>query len=330
MSDLRFDPVTGIWVAIAQNRLDRPMEFVPIEQVRQQLICPFCGGNEEHTPPPFHSFDSSGNLLNEDQPETAWAVRAIPNKYPSFHGSANHPAKCGPFSWNDTVGHQELILPTPRHVTSLSELSPEELSASFKACQFRIEQLRLDESIKHAMLFLNCRSRAGASLGHLHFQLIGSPLISRHLQERTNRNRESVENFGQTILQRVVDWEKQKKVRVIADHENFLVVAPFASRFAFQTWVIPIDPTVGFAKLPDGIREQLSGLCRQLVKNLEEQLDNTAYNMLLHQAPFHMQEHDHWFIELFPRLTNAAGFELGTDIWVNPVAPEAAAKRLRS
>jgi UDPglucose--hexose-1-phosphate uridylyltransferase len=59
-------------------------------------------------------------------------------------------------------------------------------------------------------------------------------------------------------------------------------------------------------------------------------LDNPAYNLLFHTGPFASPNGQKGYFELFPRLTLAAGFELGTDIWVNPVAPEAAARRLRS
>jgi UDPglucose--hexose-1-phosphate uridylyltransferase len=77
------------------------------------------------------------------------------------------------------------------------------------------------------------------------------------------------------------------------------------------------------------MRDELAGLCRKLVVRLEELLDNPGYNLLLHQAPFSMSEKDHWYLELLPRLTRAAGYEWGTDIWINPVAPETAAKQIR-
>ncbi len=329
MSDLRFDPVTGSWVAIAQNRLDRPTEFIPIEQIRQQLICPFCAGNEENTPAHFQAFDTEGNVLTHEEGDSDWTARAIPNKYPSFHGNVEHPERCGPYSWNNTVGHQEIVIPSPRHVTSLAELNRTELVACFKACQFRVREVARDESIKHVMLFMNCRARAGASLAHIHFQLIGSPIISRHLHDRVQRNQESVENFGGTILERAIAWEQEQKVRIVRETEHFLVICPFASRYAFQTWIVPRDSSIPFFDLSKTKTNQLAETCQRLVATLESQLEKTAYNLLLHQAPFQMNQNDHWYFELFPRLTQGAGFELGTDIWVNPVSPSAAAKRLQ-
>jgi UDPglucose--hexose-1-phosphate uridylyltransferase len=77
------------------------------------------------------------------------------------------------------------------------------------------------------------------------------------------------------------------------------------------------------------IMEELSILLQQQVTKLESVLDEPAYNVLFHLPPYAEMETEPWYVEIFPRLTTAAGFELGTDIWVNPVAPEMAARRLR-
>ena len=90
-----------------------------------------------------------------------------------------------------------------------------------------------------------------------------------------------------------------------------------------------MDPQVGFVDLPSARRNELAHLCRSVVEKLEMKLEQPAYNLLLHTAPFRTNDYEHWYFELFPRLTCAAGFELGTNIWVNPVAPEAATRRMR-
>jgi len=329
MSDIRFDPVTGNWVAIARNRLERPTEFIPLEQVRQQLICPFCRGNEEETPETLAAYHVDGEPLSEDDEPSSWTVRVVPNKYPSFSATNNVGFDNGPYDANNGLGSQEIIIPSNRHVASLSELTEEEMHVTFTACQHRLAIMKADESIRHGMLFMNCRSAAGASLGHVHLQLIGSPLISQHLQGRLSRNLESVQKHGQSLIRRVMSWEQEKKIRMIKQTDNFCVFCPFASRFAFQVWIVPADPQGGFIECPPAKRNELAHLCRSIVEHLENLLDHPAYNLLLHMAPFEASDYDHWYFELFPRLTCAAGFEWGTDIWVNPVSPEAAARRMQ-
>ena len=76
------------------------------------------------------------------------------------------------------------------------------------------------------------------------------------------------------------------------------------------------------------INAELSQLCQQYVGRIEELLDQPAYNLIVNLSPG-AGEQDFWFIEIFPRTNRAAGFEIGTDIWINPVPPETAARRLR-
>ena len=61
-------------------------------------------------------------------------------------------------------------------------------------------------------------------------------------------------------------------------------------------------------------------------------LDDPAYNLVLHEAPLRdsCEDYWHWHIEIMPRLSTAAGFELGTGIWINTMLPEEAAAHLRS
>jgi UDPglucose--hexose-1-phosphate uridylyltransferase len=336
MSDLRFDPVSNQWVTIARNRSERPMEFVPLEQTRHQLICPFCKGNEDETPGTCVAYREDGSRLNENDDPSSWTVRVIPNKYPSFelasragYGQNEVETDVGPYKAAQYPGEQELIIASPRHVASLSELTDEELHVSFAAYQERIKRLATLNHIEHAMLFMNCRLTAGASLSHVHTQLIGSPLISGLLQERNRRNRLHSQGHGKSLVESMTTWEREQGKRIVFESNNFSVFCPYASRFPFQTWIVPNHRMGHFQDCPEANRNELAELCRRLIKRLENLLGEPGYNMLLHQAPFSMSEQDHWYFEIFPRLTRAAGYEWGTDIWVNPVAPETAAKRVR-
>ena len=312
------------------------MEYVPLEQTRHQLICPFCKGNEDETPGTCVAYREDGSLLNESDEQSSWTVRVIPNKYPSFQlasRTGNGPSRSetdeGPYKSADYLGEQELIISSPRHIGSLSELTEAELHVSFAAYQDRIRRLATLGHIKHGMLFMNCRLTAGASLSHVHTQLIGSPLISGLLQERSARNQTYFQKHGSSLIESMTTWEREQGNRVIFESPNFCVYCPYASRFPFQTWIVPNRRQERFQDCPETMRDEVAELCCRLITRLENLLGEPGYNMLLHQAPFLLSANDHWYFEIFPRLTRAAGYEWGTDIWVNPVAPETAAKRIR-
>lgn len=355
MSDLRFDPVSGHWTVIAGNRSDRPVEFIPAERVRKRLICPFCGGNEQETPPTKKMYASDGSPMQSNTDDQGnendrWSTRVVSNKYAAFGsikslveraldteeddddalearaGKVAH----GPYFRSALPGPQELIIPSRRHVSSVSSLYDDELKVLFLANQDRLNTIRDCDVAKHAMLFMNCRSEAGASLEHIHLQLIGSPVVSDHLKNRVERNRLHLDSHKETLMSTLLKWEIAQKVRIIYQAKYFTVVCPYASRFPFQVWIVPNDPSTSFLEIEDDVRDELAYMTRDVIRRLEEALDKPSYNFLMHMAPFAQMAADHWYMEFFPRTTRAAGFELGTDIWVNPIAPELAAKRLRS
>lgn len=337
MSDLRLDPINQRWVTIARNRRERPMEFVPMEQLRQQLICPFCKGNEEETPSALAAYRPDGSILLNDEDLSNWSARVVPNRYPSFSFRAAEDRdqpdlgnqSYGPFECNHSQGIQELIIPSSRHVSSLSELTDEELELSFRACRDRLEHAKSLKYIKHVMLFMNCRLAAGASLGHIHYQLLGTPVVSESLMSRAQRAEAYWNKNGHSMLVDLGKWEMAQEARVVDVTDNFCVVCPFASRFAFQVWIIPRNENFDFISCDEEVRNELAWHCRSIVTKYESTLDTPAYNLLFHTDPFESVNGQIGYFELFPRLTLAAGFELGTDIWVNPVAPESAARRLR-
>ena len=329
MADLRYDPISAVWVAIARKRRERPSEFIPLEQVHKQLICPFCRGHEEETPYSITVYDSDGVRCDAECDD--WLCRVIPNKYPSLTDKCH--TESGPYKVAETDGVQELIIPTPRHVNSISELTDHELNVCMNACQERVAELRSSSRMEHLIVFLNCRYAAGASLGHIHFQLMGTPVLSQFLEARETRNHEHFQSHGQGLAQTLLQWELQQGKRIVMETEHFAMLCPFASRYAFQVWIVPKRLETKYSHLSSPAESQvnaeLSMLCRQYVRKLEELLDDPAYNLLVNLSPG-KSDQDYWFVEIFPRTNRAAGFEIGTDVWINPVPPETAAKRLRS
>lgn len=183
------------------------------------------------------------------------------------------------------------------------------------------------------MLFMNCRLEAGASLGHIHLQIMASPKISVALEHRQQRDLKHRAENNEPLIQTVTNWEKEQEKRVLQISEHFTVLCPFASRFAFQVWIVPHNLKRDFANLTPEESSELGFLLRTYVSRIESELKDPAYNILLHQQPHTgAQSNDGfcpWYFELFPRVSRAAGYELGTDVWVNPMSPELAANRLR-
>jgi UDPglucose--hexose-1-phosphate uridylyltransferase len=120
-------------------------------------------------------------------------------------------------------------------------------------------------------------------------------------------------------------------VRVIADSDSFLTVAPYAPRFPFETWIVPKRHESAFENSSSQVYEGLAKALKNLLVRADQVLDNPAYNLVIHTAPIQepAMDHYHWHVEFMPRLTKTAGFERGTGFYQNPTPPEEAAKYLR-
>jgi UDPglucose--hexose-1-phosphate uridylyltransferase len=106
---------------------------------------------------------------------------------------------------------------------------------------------------------------------------------------------------------------------------------PFASRFPFETWILPKKHNHDFGTLNDEEVRSLARILKNVLYRMYIALDNPPYNMMIHTAPTSGEgkNHYHWHIEIVPRLTKVAGFEWGSGFYINPTPPENAAKFLR-
>ena len=67
------------------------------------------------------------------------------------------------------------------------------------------------------------------------------------------------------------------------------------------------------------------------MKKLKKALKDPDYNYFIHKAPVDAGNHDHyqWHMEILPKTSTWAGFELGTGIKISTIEPESAAAFLR-
>jgi len=69
---------------------------------------------------------------------------------------------------------------------------------------------------------------------------------------------------------------------------------------------------------------------RDAVKALGAAVGDVAYNIVFHTAPHHEDGPFHWHAHILPRITSVAGFEQGTGVLINIIAPEFATQQLRA
>ncbi|MFT3920908.1 MAG: galactose-1-phosphate uridylyltransferase [Myxococcales bacterium] len=331
MSEFRQDPLSRRWVIIGNERAGRPNEFVEAATRATGVQCPFCIGHEAETPPAIATYAANGKKEN-------WLVRVVPNKFPAVQTDAKLCPTCQPLApladRKDApgFGRHEVIVESPRHVASLSELTDAEAAAVFAAYRDRLIQLKAEGSFRYVQIFKNVGPAAGASLEHVHSQLMALPGVPEVVEQELQASGDFFREQQRSLLLDMVEKERAAGDRIVAETEHFVAFCPYASRFAYEVWIAPRAHRPRFEDTETGELNEVSRLTRDLIGRIERAVGHVAYNYFLHTQPFDMPAYDHyhWHIEIIPRLNKVAGFEWSTGCFINPYPPESAAAHLRA
>jgi len=345
MAELRRDPIVGRTVIIAPERTARPQEFVDRPTATRSDPCPFCAGSEAETPGELAALRASGTSPNEP----GWKVRVVPNKYPALNsfGAAGQ-GSSAPFEgesqseaarWNEVrpaVGVHEVIIESSRHLSATGSLTDAELTEVLKISRDRFRAHRADLRLRYLQLFKNVGEAAGASLEHLHSQLMGLEFVPAAIVEELAGVSDHHARTGRCIFCDLIERELASGLRIVGATEEFVALCPYASRFPYEVWLLPRGHASRFEEANDrllaGLAASLLGVLRGIEKFLASSgHGSSGYNYVLHSAPFDSSEpcYYHWHIEVLPRAVKQAGFEWGAGVHINPVAPEEAATVLR-
>ncbi len=330
MPELRRDPVTGRWVIISTDRQKRPNDF---RFERATVIgrdqCPFCPGRESFTPREVFAFRQNGTPPNSP----GWDVRVVPNKFPALQveGTLDREGE-GMFDRMNGIGAHEVIIETPDHDRSLAAMSEPEIERVLWAYRARILDLKQDRRLRYILVFKNHGAAAGATLEHTHSQLIALPIVPDFVREEIDGARRHFTVKDRCVFCDIVRQDLAEMRRVILENADAIALAPYAPRFAFETWLLPKRHGARFEEAPRHEYESLARPLKSVLQRMDRALEMPPYNLILHTAPFSDDVADlfHWHIEIMPKLTRVAGFEWGTGFYINPTGPEEAARVLKS
>ena len=329
MPELRKDPVTGRWVIISTDRQKRPNDFV-FERAAAigKDPCPFCPGHEGLTPPEVMAY-RNGSAPNAP----GWDVRVVPNKFPALQveGQFDRTGE-GMFDRMNGIGAHEVIIETPHHDRPLAQMSEPEIERVLWAYRERMLDLKRDFRLRYILVFKNQGAAAGATLEHTHSQLIALPIVPDFVRDEIDGARRHFNDKERCVYCDIVSQELSAGIRVVAENSDVVAIAPYAPRVAFETWLLPRRHGARFEEAPRHEYESLARALKSVLQRMDTALETPPYNLVLHTSPFSEDVTDiyHWHLEVLPKLTRVAGFEWGTGFYINPTAPEEAARVLRN
>ncbi len=327
MSELRKDPVIDRWVIIATERSKRPHAKRTTTSSDRDELCPFCAGREGETPPEVLAFRDPSTPANTP----GWRVRVVPNKYPALAGvgDISLPSDSAYVALSG-VGVHEVIIETPRHCLSMAELGEGQVEDVLRAYRQRLIALQNDQRWKSILIYKNEGSAAGATLEHVHSQLLALPIVPREIDQEWRALLTNYDATNRCVYCEILDRDLGDGRRIVLESAAFIGFCPFASRFPFEMWLMPKKHSPAFDVVANDELRQLAFMLRQSLQRLAGIVD-APLNYVIHSAPLQelRRECYHWHLEILPRITKVAGFELASGYYINTVAPEIAARQLR-
>ncbi|WP_153395508.1 galactose-1-phosphate uridylyltransferase [Ornithinicoccus halotolerans] len=320
-SQMRQDPLTGDWVAMASHRMSRT-HLPPADQ------CPLCPARPGRAP---------GEI-----PATDYDVAVFENRFPSFAGpvAAAEPLDEQPL-WPvaPAGGRCEVVCFTSDHSASLGALPPDRIRTVVDAWADRTAALSELPAVAQVYVFENRGEAIGVTLHHPHGQIYGYPFLPPRTEAYLRRARAHRERSGGHLLRDVLDAELAAGHRVVLQTAHWAGYVPAAARWPIEVHLAPLRDVPDLAALTDAERDDLARAYGQLLLQVDRYhpgVEGLPYVSGWHQAPTGAgRELGRLYLQLFSvqrapgKLKYLAGSESGMAAWVNDTTPEAVAARLR-
>ena len=327
MSELRLNLITREWVVIATERAKRPEEFRKIKDKRNLPeyldTCPFCPGNEQRTPDEIMRISDGGS----------WKLRVTPNKFAALSPEVKRERKNdGRRHLITGFGKHEVIVESPVHNMLISSMTVDDISTLISVYKTRLEAIYETSGIEHVIIFKNYGEGAGTSLLHPHSQIIGTPVTPLQVRHRIEEGIRYFDNTGRCLMCACLNDEVSDGRRIVLDTEHFATFVPYAALSPFHTWIFPKRHCAAFSSINEEEVNDLALHLKTILRKFYVGLEDPAFNYIIRsENPRECEsEYFHWYLSIVPRLTQTAGFELGSGMYINTSIPEESADYLRN
>lgn len=327
----RWHPLREEWVMVAAHRNDRPWAGTAVRRrgaiaLPYDKRCPLCPGNRR-TSGIVNEQYTGIFVFDNDMPCVGQAAPTDLERPPSVY--RNRPA----------TGESRVVCYSPRHNTTLAELTPTRIISLFATWRAEYRQLGARDDITHVLVFENKGRVVGVSNPHPHCQIYATNFVFKTIEQEVSVCRRYWQDHRRVLMEDIVAAERDDGRRVVCEQRSAIAFVPYFARYAYETFIVPKQP---HASLADLSRTELRDLARVFHEVLVR-FDNLwrasfPYVMALHQAPTDGKSHEgfHFHIELHPPLRKPnlikylAGPEIGGGNFLSDTSPEEKAAELRA
>ena len=320
MSELRWNPLLGEWVATATQRQERT--FMPPAD-----FCPLCPTKPGGFP--------------TEVPESAYDIVVFENRFPSLRPDPPAPSVEGSelYPVRPACGVCEVVLYSPHHTSTLAE---EPITQIYKLIQVwtdRFRELGALPFVKCVFIFENKGEAIGVTLHHPHGQIYAYPFVPPRIQKELDESRTHQERTGRCLLCDILAEEKLDGRRIVIENRAFAAYIPFFARWPYEVHITAKRHVQALTDFEEREQRELAVVLKQLLTAYDKLFNlSFPYMMVIHQRPTDGEDYGyyHFHIEFYPPLRTAtklkylAGSETGAGMFINDTLAEEKAAELRS
>jgi UDPglucose--hexose-1-phosphate uridylyltransferase len=320
VSELRWNPLLGEWVATATHRQERT--FLPPAD-----FCPLCPTKEGGFP--------------TEVPESSYDIVAFENRFPSLRPDPPPPAVEGTelYPVRPGKGVCEVLLYSPNHNSTLAQEPVEQIYKLVRVWTDRFTELGALDFVDYVFEFENKGEAIGVTLHHPHGQIYAYPFVPPRIKTELEQSRAHQANTGRCLLCDIVVEERRDGRRIVAENASFVAYIPFFARYPYEVHLASVRHLQALTDLREAEQRDLAALLKMVLVAFDKLFDlSFPYMMVLHQRPVDGEAYDyyHFHIEFYPPLRTAtklkylAGSETGAGMFINDTLAEEKAAELRS
>jgi UDPglucose--hexose-1-phosphate uridylyltransferase len=319
VSELRWNPLLGEWVATATHRQERT--FLPPAD-----FCPLCPTKPGGFP--------------TEVPEPAYDIVVFENRFPSLRRDPPEPAIEGTelYPVRPAQGVCEVVLYTPHHDATLADEPVEQIYKLVQVWTDRFRELSALPFVDYVFIFENKGEAIGVTLHHPHGQIYAFPFIPPRVATELEQSLAHHEKTGRCLICDIINDERKDGRRIVAENDSFVAFIPSFARYPYEVHICSSRHLQALSDMEDVEQRDLAAMLKTILVAYDKLFNlSFPYMMVVHGRPSDGADYDHYHfhIEFYPPLRTAtklkylAGSETGAGMFINDTLAEEKAAELR-
>jgi galactose-1-phosphate uridylyltransferase (family 1) len=321
-AEMRYDPLTGEWIALAAHRNNRTFRPPP----DQDPLAPTRPGG-----------------FPTEIAESSYDVVVFENRFPSFSPRAAPAAGLvdGDPLWpvRPAFGRTEVVCFSSASEGSFGSLPLSRARTVIEAWADRTVELGRLDGIEHVFIFENRGREIGVTLPHPHGQIYAFPFVPPKVARMLEMARRHRATTGRNLFRDILDAERRAGTRVVASSEHWTAYVPAAARWPVEVHLAPHRDVADLPALSGEERDDLGRVYLDILGRLDRYYEGPEplpYISGVFQSParrdrdlfrLHLQVFS--ILRAPGKLKYLAGVESAAASWVSDTTPERIAARLR-